>query len=193
MKKKKMTYIAVIIATLLLVSLVAFLIVFSINMKQKDTTTKPKEEKIKSEDKFESKDNNNEEENESLGKEETTPSVNQEQEKPNENKNIISQPEPTKPKDNNTTSSNVNKPSQNEVPTQHPQCTPKKFTMNWVRADFESFSECTTMGDKYKENGYGYFCDSYQDDCNTTYYMLTIYERNSGIEYDYHTIKIPSN
>ena len=63
--------------------------------------------------------------------------------------------------------------------------------MNFVRADFSSFESCTQMGDKYKEVGYGYFCDNYQDDCGTTYYMLTIYERNTGTEYDFHTIQLP--
>ena len=72
-----------------------------------------------------------------------------------------------------------------------PSCTPKKFDMNFVRADFSSFESCTQMGDKYKEVGYGYFCDNYQDDCGTTYYMLTIYERNTGTEYDFHTIQLP--
>lgn len=72
-----------------------------------------------------------------------------------------------------------------------PKCTPKKFDMSYVRADFNTKAECDTKGELYKSAGYGYFCDHYQDDCLTTYYMLTIYERNTGIEYDFHTIPLP--
>lgn len=82
-------------------------------------------------------------------------------------------------------------PKKEELQPVVPSCTPKKFDMSFVRADFSSFGECTQMGDKYKAAGYGYFCDNYQDDCGTTYYMLTIYERNTGKEYDFHTIQLP--
>lgn len=85
-----------------------------------------------------------------------------------------------------------NNTSKQEPPKEEiPSCTPKKFDMNFVRADFSSFGECVSKGDQYKAAGYGYFCDNYQDDCGTTYYMLTIYERNTGIEYDFHTIPLP--
>ncbi len=72
-----------------------------------------------------------------------------------------------------------------------PKCTPKKFDMSYVRADFNTKAECDAKGELYKKAGYGYFCDHYQDDCLTTYYMLTIYERNTGTEYDFHTIPLP--
>ena len=62
--------------------------------------------------------------------------------------------------------------------------------MNWVRADFNTFDECKAMGDKYM-NSYGYYCDSYQDNCGTTYYMLTLFDTNGNL-FDYHSIQIPS-
>jgi len=71
-------------------------------------------------------------------------------------------------------------------------CTPKKFDMSFVRADFNSMAKCTETGDKYKALGYGYFCDYYQDDCGDTYYMLTLYERNTGVEFDFHNIELPN-
>lgn len=82
-------------------------------------------------------------------------------------------------------------PKQENTQPVVPSCTPKKFDMSFVRADFSSFEACKQMGDKYKEIGYGYFCDNYQDDCGTTYYMLTLYERNTGIKHDFHTIQLP--
>lgn len=71
-------------------------------------------------------------------------------------------------------------------------CTPKKFDMSFVRADFNSMAKCTETGDKYKALGYGYFCDFYQDDCGDAYYMLTLYERNTGVEFDFHNIELPN-
>lgn len=71
-------------------------------------------------------------------------------------------------------------------------CTPKKFDMSFVRADFNSMAKCTETGDKYKALGYGYFCDYYQDDCGDTYYMLTLYERNTGVEFDFHNTELPN-
>jgi len=127
---------------------------------------------------------------------------------PKQNNNSSSTQNSKHNTNNVTTNNNINKNQNNSsnntetVPKQEPpkqenqqpvvpSCTPKKFDMNFVRADFSSFGECTAKGDKYKEAGYGYFCDNYQDDCGTTYYMLTIYERNTGKEYDFHTIPLP--
>ena len=70
------------------------------------------------------------------------------------------------------------------------KCTPLKFSFNFVRADFSSFEECQNMGDKYLKMGYGYICDYFPDDCGDVYYMLTLYEANSGIMHDYHDIPL---
>lgn len=97
---------------------------------------------------------------------------------------------------NNSTTVTDQNSSQNteqkieEVKTK--SCTPKKFDMSFVRADFNSMAKCTEKGDKYKALGYGYFCDYYQDDCGDTYYMLTLYERNTGVEFDFHNIELPN-
>lgn len=82
-------------------------------------------------------------------------------------------------------------PKETPPVVESPKCTPKKFDMSFVRADFTTKAECDVKGELYKSAGYGYFCDHYQDDCLTTYYMLTIYERNTGTEYDFHTIPLP--
>ena len=89
-----------------------------------------------------------------------------------------------KTNDNSNSVSN----SQPAQPTQ-PTCTPKKFDMNWVRADFNTFEECKNMGNKYMDN-YGYYCDSYQDSCGTTYYMLTLFDTNGNL-FDYHSVQMP--
>lgn len=97
---------------------------------------------------------------------------------------------------NNSTSPSgtTNTPStETENKGENPKsCTPKKFDVSFVRADFNSISKCTEMGDKYKAIGYGYFCDDYEDDCGDTYYMLTLYERNTGVELDYHNVELPN-
>lgn len=85
----------------------------------------------------------------------------------------------------------TNSTNYNQVIEPTPTCTPKKFDMSYVRPDFESFAECDSKGLEYKAIGYGYFCDDYQDDCGTTYYMLSLYQRNSNVEYDFHTIPLP--
>lgn len=107
----------------------------------------------------------------------------------------------------NTTNNNINKKSNSTTAIEQKEssniiqkndtenvksCTPKKFDMNFVRADFDSMSKCIEIGDKYKAIGYGYFCDFYQDDCGDTYYMLTLYERNTGVEFDFHNIELPN-
>lgn len=114
-----------------------------------------------------------------------------------ENKNdeniIIKDEEITTNKDidlNNEIDTNVAEEKDEEVKGVE-KCIPKKFDMNFVRADFSTFEECTTVGNKYLDLGYGYFCDYFPDDCGDVYYMLTIYEANTGKEYDYHTIPIP--
>ena len=91
---------------------------------------------------------------------------------------------------NKKTNSQTPEPKKEEVITK--SCTPKKFDMSFVRADFTSMTKCVEMGDKYKAIGYGYFCDFYPDDCGDTYYMLTLYERNTGIEFDFHNIELPN-
>lgn len=70
------------------------------------------------------------------------------------------------------------------------KCEPLKFIFSFVRPDFSSFEDCTNMGDKYLEIGYGYICDYFPDDCGDVYYMLTLYEPNSGIMHDYHDIPL---
>jgi|GEM_PF-2436541 FtsZ-interacting cell division protein ZipA len=92
-----------------------------------------------------------------------------------------------KTNDNSSSVSN-SQPVQPTQPTQ-PTCTPKKFDMNWVRADFNTFEECKNIGDKYMDS-YGYYCDSYQDSCGTTYYMLTLFDTNGNL-FDYHSVQIP--
>lgn len=74
-----------------------------------------------------------------------------------------------------------------------PTCTPEKFDMSYVRADFTTKAECDKKGEEYKkyDQKYGYYCDHYQDDCLTTYYMLTVYNKYTGEEFDFHTIPLP--
>lgn len=89
----------------------------------------------------------------------------------------------------NSNSQNNSTPSNNTPVVEEPSCTPKKFVMNWVRADFATFDECKAMGDKYLKE-YGYYCYDFVDDCGTRYYMLSLYTDNeSGI--DFHNIAIP--
>ena len=84
-------------------------------------------------------------------------------------------------------------PKESTPVVEAPKCTPRKFDMSFVRADFDTKAECDSVGMSYvkSDKKYGYICDHYQDDCLTTYYMLTIYERNTGTEYDFHTIPLP--
>lgn len=101
----------------------------------------------------------------------------------------------TNNKNNSTTVTDKNNSQNIEQKTEEVKpksCTPKKFDMSFVRADFNSMAKCTETGDKYKALGYGYFCDFYQDDCGDTYYMLTLYERNTGVEFDFHNIELPN-
>lgn len=165
--------------------------------KEKDNKNKEQEEEQKVEEKGEESSNkNNETKVDSTPKTNNNSSSNQSSN--NASKNNVTSNKNTNIQNNNKTE-NIPKqeppvpetPKQEEPQPVAPSCTPKKFDMNFVRADFSSFGACTQMGDKYKEAGYGYFCDNYQDDCGTTYYMLTIYERNTGKEYDYHTIQLP--
>ena len=108
----------------------------------------------------------------------------------NESKKQDVQKEEKNNKKTNDNSSSVSnsQPVQPTQPTQ-PTCTPKKFDMNWVRADFNTFEECKNIGDKYMDS-YGYYCDSYQDSCGTTYYMLTLFDTNGNL-FDYHSVQIP--
>ncbi len=96
---------------------------------------------------------------------------------------------------NNQTSQNNPVTTTDEMSTKPTQtissCQPKKFDMSWVRADFSTFEDCKAKGDLYMNEGYGYYCNSYQDDCGTTYYMLTLYEANTGVKHDFHTIPLP--
>ena len=131
---------------------------------------------------------------------------NQEQSSSQKNNNQNKNNNTATKKDNNSNSKTTSSNDQNTTPQSAPapsvaetpkvetpkSCTPKKFDMSFVRADFSSHAECDSVGTKYKNAGYGYFCDYYQDDCGDTYYMLTIYERNTGKEFDYHTIQIPN-
>lgn len=120
----------------------------------------------------------------------------------NNNKTTTNSSSNNNAKENNSSTSKQETPKQETPKQETPQppaqttppaktCTPKKFDMSFVRPDFTSFAACTAMGDKYKAAGWGYFCDNYQDDCGDTYYMLTIYERNTGIEHDFHNVTIP--
>lgn len=125
----------------------------------------------------------------------------------NNNNNINSETKTESKQDNTIKNNNSNNQSipttnqtqsqqapQQSAPTPAPKsCTPKKFDMSFVRADFTSFSQCKEKGDLYKAEGWGYFCDNYVDDCGDTYYMLTLYERNTGIEHDYHDIQLSAN
>ncbi len=77
-----------------------------------------------------------------------------------------------------------------DITNEEEKCEPFKFIFSFVRPDFSSFEDCTNMGDKYLEMGYGYICDYFPDDCGDVYYMLTIYEVNSGIMHDYHDIPL---
>src|SRR5574344_160689 len=81
---------------------------------------------------------------------------------------------------NSSNKSNSSKTTQSESPSKSttsnntnsiPNCTPKKFTWSWVRADFTSEAECEAMGEKYMKS-YGYICDFFPDECGTNYYML---------------------
>ncbi len=107
------------------------------------------------------------------------------------NNNIKSETENSKKNNDNSNVSNnsSNNISSSATQDKNPSCVPKKFDMNWVRADFNTFDECKAMGDKYM-NSYGYYCDSYQDNCGTTYYMLTLFDTNGNL-FDYHSIQIP--
>lgn len=195
MKKKKIIISASVFFMIVVVGVSTF-IGFKF-LKQPETYKKNSETQQVENKKEESKENQTSisetKENETL---EETPSKDVESKpQPSEPSTNHSQNVPPKVEDNkqNTTKPIV-PPVENKEPeketTPTPSCTPKKFTWNWVRADFTSFEECTQMGDRYKEKGYGYFCDYYQDDCWTTYYMLTLYERDTGTKYDYHTIPL---
>ena len=113
----------------------------------------------------------------------------------NSNNNVANKNEENK-QSSNTTQSN-SKPSNNtqqekpKVEEQPKTCTPKKFDFSFVRADFSSFEKCTEVGEKYRAVGYGYVCDSFQDDCFDTYYMLSLFIPNTSETFDYHTIPIP--
>lgn len=99
----------------------------------------------------------------------------------NSQNNAIKKQE-TQPKQETATPPKVEQPK---------TCTPKKFDMGYVRADFSSFAACQEMGEKYRVGGYRYICDNYQDDCGDTYYMLSLTKKNSSVELDYHTIPVP--
>lgn len=114
--------------------------------------------------------------------------INSENDKNINTQNVISNP--TSSSSNHISQPPIENNSITENSTPAPSCISKKFDMAWVRADFDTFSDCTQLGERYKQIGYGYFCDNYQDDCGITYYMLTLYERNTGIEHDYHTIPL---
>ncbi len=95
------------------------------------------------------------------------------------------------PKQEEASSSPQTTPPSITSPPVEPQCTPKKFDFSFVRADFSTFDACKATGDLYRQAGWGYFCDNYQDDCGDTYYMLTLYEANTGTQYDYHQVPLP--
>ena len=138
----------------------------------------------------ENKNINSIKENNSLNEEinaEEENTINSNEELPNNNENIP---------DNDTTDTSNEDSTQddnntNENPPPTPTCTPKKFPFSFARADFNSLTECKDMGSKYLNGSYGYICDSFVDDCGDTYYMLTLYEVNTKVEYDYHQIPIP--
>lgn len=195
----KKVYIFTIVIVVLLVTILGVYIHSISGKSAKNQTSKENiEDKqtindIKSEKDLESKENHNIIENDNDNKivkendNEKYPNNNYSNSKNNENnsKNTINN---SKPIENN----NVYKEEpKNEEQVQN-KCIPKKFDMSYVRADFNSMSKCTELGDKYKAIGYGYFCDSYQDDCGDTYYMLTLYERNTGNEFDFHNIELPN-
>lgn len=135
----------------------------------------------------EKKDNEQESKTENISIPEKETVTNQNQTKTNESKKDNTQ---------NNTSKKEEIVSKQENPTlpiveQPKACTPKKFTMSFVRADFSSFYQCQEMGEKYRKGGYRYFCDNYQDDCGDTYYMLSLTKPNSSEELDYHNIPVP--
>ncbi len=90
----------------------------------------------------------------------------------------------TTDEDTNSNANNNQDTAENEQQT----CTPKKFDMSWIRADFETFDECKAMGDKYLGT-YGYYCHNFVDDCGTRYYMLTLFD-GDGTSIDYHNVPI---
>lgn len=144
------------------------------------------EEIVENESTTETESTNNSTSITTKGETKTTTSNSNNKSKSNESSSTTS----STPKENSTTSQNTTTTT-TETTTTTKSCTPKKFTWTWVRADFDNFEDCKAMGDKYLKY-YGYYCDSYQDDCKTTYYMLTLYELNGSDDLiDYHTVPIP--
>ena len=94
---------------------------------------------------------------------------------------------------NNSSSSNNNtKDESNSIQSSNEKsCTPKKFIMKFFRADFDNFEECKIAGEKLTKNNdkyVGYVCNNMPDDCNVTYYMLSVFDEDSNY-YGYDTLK----
>lgn len=94
---------------------------------------------------------------------------------------------------NNSSSSNNNtKDESNSIQSsKEKSCTPKKFIMKFFRADFDNFEECKIAGEKLTKNSdkyVGYVCNNMPDDCNVTYYMLSVFDEDSNY-YGYDTLK----
>ena len=167
--------------------------------KEKEEQDEKKPEEPKVEDKGEESINNDDEKKVGNTPETNNNSSSNQNSKPNTN-NTPSTNNVNSNQNNNSSNNTKNetvpkketpveeKPKQEPSQPVVPSCTPKKFDMSFVRADFSSFGECTSKGDKYKTAGYGYFCDAYQDDCGTTYYMLTIYESHTLLQYFFHKL-----
>lgn len=202
MNKKKLWIIPIVLFLVISVTMV-----FTLKSNNhKENTLSHKQEDIYEPKEEENKDQTNNEITEQLEKEEQQEEIKEEQ---NNNETIknseqkVNTEKETSKESSNKQSSFTPKKQESQTPKEEKQqtpkveeqpksCIPKKFDMSFVRADFSSFSECTAMGDKYKANGYGYYCDSYQDDCFDTYYMLTLYEPNTGKLFDYHDVEIPN-
>ena len=202
MKAKKI--IPLVILTLMVLVLTGIGI-FSFYAREKDNNLK--ENKIQQEEKKETdsketetteQKNTNDEKNsnakdESIGNENNN-NINSETKSESKQDNTIKNNNSSNQSVSTTNQTQPQQAPQQSAPTPAPKsCTPKKFDMSFVRADFTSFSQCKEKGDLYKAEGWGYFCDNYVDDCGDTYYMLTLYERNTGIEHDYHDIQLSAN
>lgn len=203
MKAKKIIPLVILTLVILVITGIG---IFSFYAREKDNNLK--ENKIQQEEKKETDSKEKETtEQKNTNDEKNSNAKDESIRNENNNNNINSETKTESKQDNTIKNNNSNNQSipttnqtqsqqapQQSAPTPAPKsCTPKKFDMSFVRADFTSFSQCKEKGDLYKAEGWGYFCDNYVDDCGDTYYMLTLYERNTGIEYDYHDIQLSAN